>query len=54
MTELRNKVYLLYALLIGLNLAAWGLAFWLFASHPLLLGTALLAYTCLLYTSRCV
>jgi high-affinity nickel-transport protein len=45
MTELRNKVYLLYAFLIGLNLAAWGLAFWLFASHPLLLGTALLAYT---------
>ena len=45
MTELRNKVYLLYALLIGLNVAAWGLAFWLFASHPLLLGTALLAYT---------
>jgi high-affinity nickel-transport protein len=45
MTELRNKVCLLYALLIVLNLAAWGLAFWLFASHPLLLGTALLAYT---------
>ena len=45
MTELRNKVYVLYAFLIGLNLGAWGLAFWLFASHPLLLGTALLAYT---------
>jgi high-affinity nickel-transport protein len=45
MNELRNKVYFLYAFLIGLNLAAWGLAFWLFASHPLLLGTALLAYT---------
>ncbi|MFY9737545.1 MAG: HoxN/HupN/NixA family nickel/cobalt transporter [Candidatus Cybelea sp.] len=45
MSELRTKVYLLYALLIGLNLAAWGLAFWLFASRPLLLGTALLAYT---------
>jgi high-affinity nickel-transport protein len=44
-TELRNKVYVLYAFLIGLNLGAWGLAFWLFASHPLLLGTALLAYT---------
>ena len=31
--------------MIGLNVAAWGLAFWLFSSRPLLLGTALLAYT---------
>jgi high-affinity nickel-transport protein len=45
MTAIRNKASLLYAFLIGLNVAAWGLAFWLFSAHPLLLGTALLAYT---------
>jgi high-affinity nickel-transport protein len=39
------KVSVLYGFLIGLNLVAWGLAFWLFSSRPLLLGTALLAYT---------
>ncbi len=40
-----NKIVALYAFLIGLNCIAWGLAFWLFSSRPLLLGTALLAYT---------
>lgn len=35
----------LYAFLIALNVAAWGLAFAAFAKHPVLLGTALLAYT---------
>ncbi|HEX4012815.1 MAG TPA: HoxN/HupN/NixA family nickel/cobalt transporter [Candidatus Cybelea sp.] len=43
--SLGNRIAALYAFLIGLNCAAWGLAFWLFASRPLLLGTALLAYT---------
>ncbi len=42
---IRNKVYFAYGFLIGLNCVAWGLAFWLFSSRPLLLGTALLAYT---------
>jgi high-affinity nickel-transport protein len=41
----REKVIAIYALLIGMNIAAWGLAFWAFSSHPILLGTALLAYT---------
>ena len=35
----------LYAFLIALNVVAWGLAFLVFAHHPVLLGTALLAYT---------
>jgi high-affinity nickel-transport protein len=35
----------LYVFLIGLNVVAWGLAFLVFAHHPVLLGTALLAYT---------
>jgi high-affinity nickel-transport protein len=39
------KVYATYAGLIALNIGAWVLAFVAFASHPLLLGTALLAYT---------
>jgi len=41
----REKVVAIYALLIAMNVAAWGLAFWAFSSHPVLLGTALLAYT---------
>ena len=45
MTTIRSKASLLYVFLIGLNLGAWGLAFWLFSSRPLLLGPALLAYT---------
>ncbi|HXM07622.1 MAG TPA: hypothetical protein VN936_09155, partial [Candidatus Acidoferrum sp.] len=40
-----GKVYATYAGLIALNIGAWVLAFVAFASHPLLLGTALLAYT---------
>jgi high-affinity nickel-transport protein len=35
----------LYAFLIALNLGAWALAFWAFSSRPILLGTALLAFT---------
>ena len=42
---IKNKIFLIYGFLIGLNCVAWGLAFWLFHSRPLLLGTALLAYT---------
>jgi high-affinity nickel-transport protein len=45
MTALRQRVYLLFGFLIGLNCVAWGLTFWLFSSRPLLLGTALLAFT---------
>jgi high-affinity nickel-transport protein len=41
----RDKVVAIYAALIGLNALAWVLAFWAFSSHPILLGTALLAYT---------
>jgi len=40
-----RKIYGLYAFLIALNAGAWGLALWAFWSHPILLGTALLAYT---------
>ncbi len=38
-------IYLLYGFLVALNALGWGLAFLAFSSHPLLLGTALLAYT---------
>jgi high-affinity nickel-transport protein len=41
----RRKVFGLYVLLIAANLAAWLWAFTAFHDHPLLLGTALLAYT---------
>jgi high-affinity nickel-transport protein len=40
-----RKIYGLYAFLIALNAGAWGLALWAFWSRPILLGTALLAYT---------
>ncbi|MEO6836216.1 MAG: HoxN/HupN/NixA family nickel/cobalt transporter [Candidatus Tumulicola sp.] len=45
MTRWRDKVYAIYAFLIALNVAAWALAFAAFWAHPILLGTALLAYT---------
>ena len=41
---LRGRLVLLFALLAGVNLAVWLVALLLFWSHPLLLGTALLAY----------
>jgi high-affinity nickel-transport protein len=41
----RTNLVRLYAFLIALNLGAWALALWAFWSHPILLGTALLAYT---------
>ena len=40
----RGRVFLLYALLIGANAAAWIWALVAFHHHPMLLGTALLAY----------
>ena len=43
--RVRNKIFALGCFLIGLNCAAWVLAFWAFSSRPILLGTALLAYT---------
>ncbi len=42
---MRANLIRLYGFLIGLNLTAWALALWAFWSHPILLGTALLAYT---------
>jgi high-affinity nickel-transport protein len=43
--ETRSKVAAIYALLVLANAGAWILAFAAFAGRPLLLGTALLAYT---------
>ena len=43
--ETRSKIVALYALLVLANAGAWVLAFAVFAGRPLLLGTALLAYT---------
>src|ERR1700678_3935073 len=43
--NVRAKIVTIYALLLAATAAAWTLAFVAFASHPLLLGTALLAYT---------
>jgi nickel/cobalt transporter (NiCoT) family protein len=42
---MRSRVIGIYAFLIGINLLAWGLAFFAFLPHPVLLGTALLAFT---------
>jgi high-affinity nickel-transport protein len=42
--ELRRKVTALYALLVLFNIAAWVWAILAFRDHPLLLGTALMAY----------
>jgi nickel/cobalt transporter (NiCoT) family protein len=42
--SLRRPVAFLACLLIGFNLAAWAWALWAFRSHPLLMGTAFLAY----------
>ena len=43
--ETRKKIVGIYALLVAANVGAWVLAFVAFANRPLLLGTALLAYT---------
>jgi len=43
--HVRAKVVAIYAVLIAANAAAWLLAFAAFATRPLLLGTAVLAYS---------
>jgi high-affinity nickel-transport protein len=43
--ETRSKIVAIYALLIAANAGAWLLAFVAFSGRPVLLGTALLAYT---------
>ncbi|HEY0380631.1 MAG TPA: HoxN/HupN/NixA family nickel/cobalt transporter [Candidatus Elarobacter sp.] len=43
--NLRAKIVTIYVLLAGATAIVWGLALMAFASRPLLLGTALLAYT---------
>src|SRR5262252_8673090 len=42
---LRSRVVTIFSALIGANIAAWVWAFSAFADYPLLLGTALLAYS---------
>jgi high-affinity nickel-transport protein len=44
-TDVKAKVVTMYALLALANVVAWALAIGAFASRPLLLGTALIAYT---------
>jgi high-affinity nickel permease len=43
--NLRAKVIGMYVLLIGANIAAWRWALSAFRDYPILLGTAMLAYT---------
>jgi high-affinity nickel-transport protein len=43
--NLRRKVFGVYVLLIGANIAAWAWALIAFHDYPILLGTATLAYT---------
>ena len=43
--EVRRDIVRIYALLIAFNVAIWAIAMFAFAKYPLLLGTALLAYT---------
>jgi len=43
--NVRAKIVTIYAVLLAATAAAWTLAFVAFSSRPLLLGTALLAYT---------
>ena len=41
----RSKIALTFVMLIALNIGAWGAAWIAFADRPILMGTALLAYT---------
>lgn len=41
----RSKIAGIYSVLLGANLLAWIWAFIAFRDHPVMLGTALLAYT---------
>jgi nickel/cobalt transporter (NiCoT) family protein len=43
--SLKERVVFMYALLLGVNVGAWVWAFVAFHHYPVLLGTALLAYT---------
>src|SRR5471032_2169915 len=43
-TKVRGKLFGIYGLLIAFNVLAWVWAFVAFRHHPVLLGTALLAY----------
>jgi high-affinity nickel-transport protein len=43
--NLRGRVTGIYALLIAANLGVWAWALYIFRDHPVLLGTALLAYS---------
>lgn len=43
-TQVRAKLFGIYGLLIGINMVAWIWALVAFHEHPVLLGTALLAY----------
>jgi len=43
--EMRARIAVIYTLLVAANVGAWVLAFAAFATRPVLLGTALLAYT---------
>jgi nickel/cobalt transporter (NiCoT) family protein len=43
--NLRRRIFGLYAVLIGANLAVWAWALAVLREHPVLLGTAALAYT---------
>jgi high-affinity nickel-transport protein len=43
--QLKGRIAFIYALLIGFNASAWLWAFVAFFNHPVLLGTAFLAYT---------
>ncbi|WP_428486403.1 HoxN/HupN/NixA family nickel/cobalt transporter [Rhodopila sp.] len=44
-TDLRNRLVALYTILIVANVGIWAWAFETFRHHPLMLGTALLAYS---------
>ena len=43
-TRIRARLFGIYGVLIGINVIAWGWALLAFHEHPVLLGTALLAY----------
>src|ERR1700752_1934933 len=43
--NLRSRIFSLYAILFGANIAVWAWALAVLRDHPLLLRTALLAYT---------
>src|SRR5947207_6571689 len=44
-SDLRNRIFRVYAFLIAFNVVAWAIALFASLSYPILLPTALLAYT---------